>query len=63
MPAVNLRVKVLEAQNRKDEMAAFLDSIANATTSIEQAEDIENAGAAENRSKRSASTRSKSKPR
>jgi tetratricopeptide (TPR) repeat protein len=41
MPAVNLRVRVLEAQNRKDEMAAFLDSIANATTSIEQAEDIE----------------------
>jgi cellulose synthase operon protein C len=41
MPAVNLRVKVLEAQNRKEEMATFLDSIANATTSIEQAEDIE----------------------
>jgi len=41
MPAVYLRVKVLEAQNRKDEMAVFLDSIANATTSIEQAEDIE----------------------
>jgi tetratricopeptide (TPR) repeat protein len=41
MPAVYLRVKVLEAQNRKDEMAAFLDSIANGTTSIEQAEDIE----------------------
>ncbi len=41
MAAVNLRVKVLEAQNRKQEMAEFLDSIANATTSIEQAEDIE----------------------
>jgi tetratricopeptide (TPR) repeat protein len=41
MPAVYLRVKVLEAQNRKQEMAAFLDSIANATTTIEQAEDIE----------------------
>jgi cellulose synthase operon protein C len=41
MPAVYLRVKVLEAQNRKDEMAAFLDSIANGTNSIEQAEDIE----------------------
>jgi tetratricopeptide (TPR) repeat protein len=42
MPAVYLRVKVLEAQNRKQEMADFLDSIANNTTSIEQAEDIEN---------------------
>jgi len=41
MPAVYLRVKVLEAQNRKQEMAAFLDSIVNATTTIEQAEDIE----------------------
>jgi len=41
MPTVYLRVKVLEAQNRKEEVAAFLDSIANATASIEQAEDIE----------------------
>ncbi len=41
MPAVYLRVKVLEAQNRKQEMAVLLDSIANATTSIEHAEDIE----------------------
>jgi predicted Zn-dependent protease len=41
MPAVYLRVKVLEAQNRKEDMAAFLDSIANGTTSIEQAEEIE----------------------
>jgi len=41
MPAVYLRVKLLEAQNRKDEMTEFLDSIANGTTSIEQAEDIE----------------------
>ena len=41
MAAVYLRVKVLEAQNRKEEMTAFLDSIANSTTSIEQAEDIE----------------------
>jgi cellulose synthase operon protein C len=41
MPAVYLRVKVLEAQNRKDEMAALLDSIASSTTSVEQAEDIE----------------------
>ncbi len=41
MAAVYLRVKVLEVQNRKEEMSAFLDSIANSTTSIEQAEDIE----------------------
>jgi predicted Zn-dependent protease len=41
MRAIYLRVKVLEAQNRKDEMATLLDSIANNTTSIEQAEDIE----------------------
>jgi tetratricopeptide (TPR) repeat protein len=41
MPAVYLRVKVLEAESRKPEMEAFLDSIANATTSIEQAEEVE----------------------
>jgi len=41
MPAVNLRLSVLEAQDRKPEMEAFLDSIAQSTTSIEQAEDIE----------------------
>jgi len=41
MPAVYLRVKILEAQNRKQEMEAFLDSLANGTTSIEQAEEIE----------------------
>ena len=41
MPAVYLRVKVLEAQKRKEEVASFVDSIANGTTSIEQAEDIE----------------------
>ena len=41
MSAVNLRMKVLETQNRKQEMEAFLDSITNSTTSIEQAEDIE----------------------
>ena len=41
MPAVYLRVKVLETQNRKPEMEAFLDSLANGTTSIEQAEEIE----------------------
>ena len=41
MPAVYLRVKVLETQNRKPELEAFLDSLANGTTSIEQAEEIE----------------------
>ena len=41
MPAVYLRVKVFEAQNRKKEMEGFLDSLAAATTSIEQAEAIE----------------------
>jgi cellulose synthase operon protein C len=41
MPAVYLRVKVLEAQNRKPEMETFLDSLANGTSSIEQAEEIE----------------------
>jgi tetratricopeptide (TPR) repeat protein len=39
--AVNLRVKVLEAQNRKPEVESFLDSLATGTTSIEQAEEIE----------------------
>ncbi|HVI79866.1 MAG TPA: hypothetical protein VM715_17220, partial [Candidatus Acidoferrum sp.] len=41
MPAVYLRVKVLEALNRKPEMESFLNSLANSTTSIEQAEQIE----------------------
>jgi len=41
MAAVNLRVKVLEAQNRKPEMESFLDSLARNTASIEQAEAIE----------------------
>jgi len=41
MSAVNLRVKVLETQNRKPEIESFLDSITNSTTSIEQAEDVE----------------------
>ena len=40
--AIYLRVKVLETQNRKPEMEALLDAIANRATSIEQAEDIEN---------------------
>jgi cellulose synthase operon protein C len=42
MPAINLRVKVLETQDRKKEMEAFLDAIAKSSTSIEQTEDIEN---------------------
>ena len=42
MAAVYLRVKVLEAQNRKPEMESFLDSLAKGTKSIEQAEEIEN---------------------
>ena len=41
MPAVYLRVKVLEAQNRTPEVETFLDALANGTTSIEQAEEIE----------------------
>jgi predicted Zn-dependent protease len=41
MPAIYLRVKVLEAQNRKPEMATFLDALTSGTTSIEQAEDLE----------------------
>ena len=41
MPAVYLRVKVLEAQNRTPELESFLDSLANGTTSIEQAEEVE----------------------
>ena len=41
MPAVYLRVRVLEAQERKPEMEGLLDSIVNSTASIETAEDIE----------------------
>jgi len=41
MPAVYLRVKVLEAQSRQAEMESFLDSLASGTVSIEQAEEIE----------------------
>ncbi len=41
LPAVHLRVRVLEAANRQPEMRAFLDAaIANATT-IEQASELE----------------------
>jgi len=42
MAAVNLRVRVFEAQDRKAEMEAFLDSLAKGTSSIEEAEEIEN---------------------
>jgi tetratricopeptide (TPR) repeat protein len=41
MSAVNLRVKVLEAQNRKPEIESFLDLLAKTTSSIEEAEEIE----------------------
>jgi len=41
MPAVHLRVKILEAQGRKPEMESFLDAAVTSTPSIEQAEDIE----------------------
>jgi cellulose synthase operon protein C len=41
MAAVYLRVRVLEAQNRKSEMETFLDSVANSTTSIETADEVE----------------------
>ncbi|HSS96297.1 MAG TPA: hypothetical protein VLK33_04675 [Terriglobales bacterium] len=39
---IDLRVKVLEAQERKKDVESFLDSVAQATTSIEHAEYIEN---------------------
>jgi tetratricopeptide (TPR) repeat protein len=42
MSAVSLRVKVLEAQNRKPELESFLDSVVSGTNTVEQAEDIEN---------------------
>jgi cellulose synthase operon protein C len=42
LAAVYLRVKALEAQNRRPEMETFLDGIARSATSIELAEDIGN---------------------
>ena len=42
MDAVELRVKVLEVQNRKQEMSPFLDAVVTGAKSIEQAEAIEN---------------------
>ncbi len=41
MAVVYLRVRVLEAQNRKPEMQTLLDSVVGSTTSIEQAEEVE----------------------
>lgn len=41
MAVINLRVAVLETQNRKQDIAQLLDSIVSSTNSIEQAEDIE----------------------
>jgi len=41
LPAVYLRVKVLEAQDRKPEMESFLDAIVANATSLEQAEAIQ----------------------
>jgi predicted Zn-dependent protease len=41
MPAVLLRVKVLEAQDRKPEMESLLDAFAIGATSIEQAQEIQ----------------------
>ena len=42
MTAVLLRVRVLEVQNRKPELASFLDSVASGASTIEQAAEIEN---------------------
>jgi predicted Zn-dependent protease len=40
-PAVHLRARVLEAQNRKAELVGFLDSVVNHATTIEQAAEME----------------------
>jgi predicted Zn-dependent protease len=45
MAAVSLRMRVLESQNRKAEQSAFLDSVLNGATTIEQAADIESLAA------------------
>lgn len=42
MPEVSLRVRVLKAQERKPELASFLDSLAGKAATIEQAAEIEN---------------------
>ncbi len=41
LPSVNLRVRVLEAENRKPEMAAFLEAALDHAESIERAAEIE----------------------
>jgi cellulose synthase operon protein C len=41
MPAVLLRVRVLEVQNRQPELASFLDSVVSSAPTIEQAAEIE----------------------
>ncbi|MFI5096858.1 MAG: hypothetical protein ACHQT6_02680 [Candidatus Acidiferrales bacterium] len=41
MAGVNLRVRVLETQNRKPELAAFLDAAISSATTIEQAAELE----------------------
>jgi Flp pilus assembly protein TadD len=41
LPAVNLRVRVLEAEARKPELISFLESALNQVTTIEQAAEIE----------------------
>jgi predicted Zn-dependent protease len=42
MAAILLRVRVLEVQNRKPELANFLDSVVSGASTIEQAAEIEN---------------------
>ncbi len=42
MAAVFLRVRVLEAENRKPELVTFLDSVVGSASTIEQAAEIEN---------------------
>jgi len=41
MPAVHLRVRVLEAQDRKPELSSFLETVLHDATTIEQAAEIE----------------------
>src|SRR5262249_55796711 len=41
MPAVHLRIRVLEAQERKPELSSFLESVLKNVTTIEQAAEIE----------------------
>lgn len=41
MPAIDLRVRVLEIQNRKTELVSFLEAVVKNATTIEQAAEIE----------------------